>query len=477
MFPAYADHVQGQPQFARSQARRSLAIAAALLTLLLTAPGHAAAATASMVAAVAPCPLFPGSGTGSGAPYFGALGSTAVFCGDDGSGSDTGLWRSDGTPAGTSLVEDFTGGTASPGDFAKLGGGLLFAADDGSTGGLSLWRTDGTSGGTALVSDVHPSQPFGYETSSEPPAYGFARLGAELFFRGNGRLWRTDGTTTGTLAVKPEAPLFAPGSLTRAGGALFFTAGKAPTCRCLALWRTDGTEAGTHRLELRRGGQDSRFPRLIGTLGGEVYLTASQTGARGTARGEIWRSDGTQSGTRLVFRSKYPDVLHQFGTFGWSAQLGRKVIFDGNSSAHGDEPWVTSGTRAGTHLIEDTYPGCFGSCTEQNSSYPFGFKLGGFVLFEANGSHGARLWRTDGTRAGTRLVKSGGAALTRVRGAAFFLARHGLWETNGTRAGTNLVVNPNPNGRDRITNLANVAGSLYFNATDGTGTSTWVARP
>jgi len=80
-------------------------------------------------------------------------------------------------------------------------------------------------------------------------------------------------------------------------------------------------------------------------------------------------------------------------------------------------------------------------------------KVGTFVFFAANdGSHGRELWKTDGTSAGTKMVKDvrGGsrgsfpADLINVNGTLFFTANDGqhgreLWKSNGTAAGTVMV--------------------------------------
>ena len=65
------------------------------------------------------------------------------------------LWKSDGTAAGTALVEDIDPGTArlEPRDSTNVNGTLFFAADDGITR-AELWRSDGTAAGTILVKDI-----------------------------------------------------------------------------------------------------------------------------------------------------------------------------------------------------------------------------------------------------------------------------------------------------------------------------------
>src|ERR1700727_405934 len=79
-----------------------------------------------------------------------------LFNADDGTHGYE-LWVTDGTAAGTSLVDiNPVAGDSSPGDITALGNGeALFDANDG-THGFELWVTDGTSAGTSLVTDINP---------------------------------------------------------------------------------------------------------------------------------------------------------------------------------------------------------------------------------------------------------------------------------------------------------------------------------
>ena len=81
--------------------------------------------------------------------------------------------------------------------------------------------------------------------------------------------------------------------------------------------------------------------------------------------------------------------------------LGNRHIFPAYSAAYGQELWITDGTTAGTTLLKDINPG------SSNSSYPTNLtKIGNLVYFQAyEATYGAELWVTDGTTAGTRLLK------------------------------------------------------------------------
>src|SRR5439155_11492720 len=65
-----------------------------------------------------------------------------------------GLWRTDGTPAGTALVKSL--GVS---ELTAVNGTLFFASRSHpslSSPGARLWKSDGTAEGTVLVADIGP---------------------------------------------------------------------------------------------------------------------------------------------------------------------------------------------------------------------------------------------------------------------------------------------------------------------------------
>lgn len=78
---------------------------------------------------------------------------------------------------------------------------------------------------------------------------------------------------------------------------------------------------------------------------------------------------------------------------------GYKAFFAATDAEHGEELWVTDGTPAGTHMVKDIVAGTGGS----NPSY-LG-RLGDKALFSANdGESGQETWVSDGTEAGTFML-------------------------------------------------------------------------
>ena len=72
------------------------------------------------------------------------------------------------------------------------------------------------------------------------------------------------------------------------------------------------------------------------------------------------------------------------------------LFFNAGDSAHGNELWESNGTPAGTVLVRDIAPGATGSGPSNLVN------LNGLLLFAANDNiHGPELWRSNGTLLGT----------------------------------------------------------------------------
>ncbi|MEI9809545.1 MAG: ELWxxDGT repeat protein [Bacteroidota bacterium] len=80
--------------------------------------------------------------------------------------------------------------------------------------------------------------------------------------------------------------------------------------------------------------------------------------------------------------------------------FGSNYYFAANDGSNGTELWKSDGTSAGTVLLKDINTG-------NTSSSPSNFTVVGATLFFTadNGTHGSELWKTDGTATGTVLVK------------------------------------------------------------------------
>ena len=227
------------------------------------------------------------------------------------------LCRSNGTPAGTALVKDIFSGYSSswPSNLTNVNGTLFFTANDG-TSGVELWKSDGTAAGTVMVKDIFPGASSGYYGGSHPHSSNprnLTNVNGTLFFTAddgaNGvELWKSDGTAAGTVLVKDivaDGDSSSPAGLTNVNGTLFFAADDGTYGR--ELWKSNGTEAGTVLVkDIFSGNESGSYgysgppnnsdPQNLTSVKGTLFFTAND----GTSGVELWKSDGTGSGTVLV---------------------------------------------------------------------------------------------------------------------------------------------------------------------------------
>jgi ELWxxDGT repeat protein len=353
------------------------------------------------------------------------------------------LWRTDGAPSGTYQVA--SGGQFSP-PFSypralKSAGGLVFFAATSTPAGNELWRSDGTRDGTRQVADINP----GYASARPEP---LAEYDGTLYFAADdgvtgNELWRSDGTASGTRRVRDINPAgwASPSQACRCGSWLCFTAfdGDAGT----ELWRTDGTEAGTIRvMDIRPGAEGSQIQNIV-QVGVLIYFVADD-GAHGR---EIWVSDGTPSGTHIL-RDVNPGLESSIknGLYRYPPYLipgGPGILFLAWEPAHGEELWMSDGTEAGTRLVFDlalgprsSYPE-LGVATQSMALFTsgFGVPLGSepmIVRFDEPGVHDPALTILSPVRATfrARITDSGG----RASSGGVVLSDEDMWPTTSTPA-------------------------------------------
>jgi ELWxxDGT repeat protein len=192
------------------------------------------------------------------------------------------------------------------------------------------------------------------------------------------------------------------------------------------------------------------------------------------------------SGNPQLLKDIKIEAPNAFSRYDFFVQVNGAVLFAASDGTHGVELWRSNGTTAGTQLVKDINPGPSGSYP---ASYPFGLaNVGETLFFAANdGTHGTAFWRSDGTAAGTQMVKgiySGSKSslgdLTNINGTLFFLATDGthgsaLWRSDGSTAGTRMVDDlAHASSFSDTYWVANVGGTFFFDASDGThGAELW----
>ena len=180
------------------------------------------------------------------------------------------------------------------------------------------------------------------------------------------------------------------------------------------LWATDGTASGTRMVKDINPNNDTLMgfrgsdPQDITDLGnGRVIFRAKDDIFGG--RDELWVSDGTESGTFMLKNIGGPSSSEPTGI---TALGNGQVVFAADDGRNADadqsgrELWISDGTFAGTHLLKDINPGVDDNGRALSSDPQDFLSLrNGYVVFTADdGTHGREVWSTDGTAAGTRML-------------------------------------------------------------------------
>ncbi|TWT77000.1 Peptidyl-prolyl cis-trans isomerase A precursor [Posidoniimonas polymericola] len=318
-------------------------------------------------------------------------------------------------------------GPSYPAEFVEVGDTTYFVANDG-TNGRELWKTDGTAGGTSMVADIRSGAGSSYPSS-------LVELNGTLFFAADDgasglELWKSDGTSEGTVLVRdirsgvstdtegvttPNSS--SPRQLTVVGDTLFFVAEDGVSGR--ELWASNGTSAGTRLVRDIFTGNDpvlgtarSSAPIELTAVGDTLFFTAVEL----TNGRELWKSDGTAVGTVMVkdlYEGTYPYYLDDedmtyVGRYpnnanpGLLTELNGELYFVASNDATGAELYKSDGTAAGTTLVKDIVDGATGAFSNSDMMVA----AGDLLFFTASdGVHGNELWKSDGTAAGTVLVK------------------------------------------------------------------------
>jgi ELWxxDGT repeat protein len=380
-----------------------------------------------------------------------------------------------------SLLKDIqpTGGPAgSYPDFLGSVDGVTFFAASSPTIGRELWRTDGTPEGTRLASDTCPgscgaifralaagtsgSQLFlaGFPYSNDTQANAlFVAAGAAP------EIVRLEGAATGL-----TFPYMASSGATAwLSGRLYFWGNGDGVVRLL---RTDA--AGTGVELIHEFAQSSGLSELRSLASSVLFWNRTPEGPN-----ELWATDGTSAGTRLVTALDLDPVAP-------SASLGgRWVIF--TAIAGGEvEVWSTDGTAAGTHPLT-AFPDPSAAVWEMKASSTSMF------FFVQDYSAGQELWTSDGTVAGTRPVSSFGYhqplggyrqfdQLAILGPDAYFLATDGLgsadlWKATSAPFSATAILDACPDASCLETAWLTRAGTrLFFLAEDAEhGREVWTS--
>lgn len=196
------------------------------------------------------------------------------------------------------IVADLSPGHSSsnlyPG--VSVDGWYYFSADDG-VHGREVWRTDGTAAGTELVADLIPgadgSAPAGFEVAGGYVHFFTYEVGNPAYPQNTYvHLWRTDPSDNSVMRVKSLRssdavtayfPGVDSGMPVGVDEILFFSARDASGD--VQLWRSDGTESGTFSIAAFDG--DVNYLADLTLLGSRILWSSGSGGY------ELWSFDTT----------------------------------------------------------------------------------------------------------------------------------------------------------------------------------------
>jgi ELWxxDGT repeat protein len=209
------------------------------------------------------------------------------------------------------------------------------------------------------------------------------------------------------------------------------------------LWRSDGTPQGTRLLHDILPGSESSLISDLTVVGERLYFSA-RSSARPDANVVLFSSDGSLGSAKPVLDTMWSETIHDPDHL---TDAGSGVLYFANP----DGVWHTTdslGTSA--RRLNLTVPPIHDIAA-----------IGSSVYF----SFTNQLWRTDGTDAGTTQVFKSATSLSTASltpvGERLFFTADDLYVTDGTRNATLRLHGPIAD------NLTPLGGSLIFTSGDG----------
>jgi len=468
--------------------------------------------------------------------FQGKINNTFIFTFQANGSNASKVWRSDGTSSGTfPITNDLDGcGAGSMGSsgltqYVEYKNNLYFVVRSSSiftgSNNVGILKTDGTLANTLPVKAVH---------NGLIPSVNYAdviEINSKLYFSfyevGNKRLfiWESDGTDAGTTKIydKVNDRYFMTSNLARIGTNLVFCgANVSGGTSLIKMNLVDYTtvdikelQATTtapfnfvqenHMCNLKNISNDRFFISVpIGSsktqgwisnltetvnvsildnisgifVNGDSFYFSSSTSDIGA---ELWKSDGSESGTLLLDNINKTRVGIEAFTNDLSG-LNGELIFNAYNNAIGDEIWKYS-TINGLTMVKDIQPGT-------GPSFPDNFiTFNGNVYFVADdGIHGFELWKTNGTADGTVLVmdlvlgaeSSYNNNFTEHKGNLYFTiykdSHYFLCKTDG--AATEIVKDFGLNEFGSINSVGQMvsSGDYLYVSVMGAGTDLWISN-
>jgi len=257
--------------------------------------------------------------------------------------------------------------------------------------------------------------------------------GGKLYFIRESRLWASDGIQSAS--VMPERQMTELKILGEVADKILFGIRNND----IGIWSSDGTTEGTQ--EILRGNTASLSSTIeMANFKGKLWFFLDD-GSNGL---ELWQSDGTVAGTKMAFESlPGTETIFDRGDISGGASFiesnGEFLFFTNYDEQNGVEIWVSDGTLDGTRLLKDVTEGVA-------SSVIFSFKrFQDKVIFSSDTRPPTdrRIWITDGTSEGTTVIREGNLNFRNssvfIDGSLVAYDGGDLFLTNGTSEGLELI--------------------------------------
>lgn len=266
-------------------------------------------------------------------------------------------------------------------EFEVVGDSVFFAYQS-TNYGEELWKAD-AAGNVSLVKDIHPglgSSEIEKTTPVNDRLLFVARNDSTLPHDVSTTVWVSDGTESGTMPLHEDLSAEVNFASEMFQGLRYFMHFRGVGAE---LWKTDGTKSGTERIATIQNAY-SGTATTWATLDGALYFSY------GT---ELWKTDGTTVGTQRVFSGVEGEYLRDLtaASFGLFYRTSQSKI------------WFSDGQADAPTKLPTT--GLFRSYTVNWEGLEYFFEVDGSVYFGLGPSTLTnKLWRSDGTAAGTTLA-------------------------------------------------------------------------